>query len=198
MHAMGTVMVVVGCVGVLLISSPGEGRGGASHTGQVGWASWYGQAHEGRKTASGERFSRSQLTAAHRSLPLGTKVQVTNLRTGQQVVVKINDRGPHRGGKRRIIDLSEAAATRVGILARGTARVHVVVVEHASSVPPQTRMTRASTPSGWATTPRERPTVSSMMWPARALVGRDRGTRRVGGFEVLSARGSSRLSRLTS
>lgn len=181
MNAMGTVMVVVGCVGVLLISRPGEGRGGASPTGQVGWASWYGQAHEGRKTASGARFSRSQLTAAHRSLPLGTKVQVTNLRTGQQVVVTINDRGPQRGGKRRIIDLSEAAATRVGILARGTARVQVVVVEHASSVPPQTRMTRASTPSGWATTPQERPPVSSMMWPARALGGRDRGTRRVGG-----------------
>jgi rare lipoprotein A len=132
MNAMSTVMVVVGCVGVLLISSPGEGRVGASQAGQVGWASWYGQAHEGRKTASGERFSRSQLTAAHRSLPLGTKVQVTNLRTGQQVVVRINDRGPHGGGKRRIIDLSEAAAKRVGVLAQGTARVQVVVVEHAS------------------------------------------------------------------
>ena len=106
--------------------------GGPPKPGRWAWASWYGQAHEGRKTASGERFSRSQLTAAHRSLPLGTKVQVTNLWTGQQVVVKINDRGPHRGGTRRIIDLSEAAAKRVGILARGTARVQVVVVEHAS------------------------------------------------------------------
>jgi len=132
MNARSTVIAVVGCVGVLLISSPGEGRGRASQAGQVGWASWYGQAHEGRKTASGERFSRSQLTAAHRSLPPGTKVQVTNLGTGQQVVVTINDRGPHGGGKRRIIDLSEAAAQRVGVLARGTARVQVVVVEPAS------------------------------------------------------------------
>jgi rare lipoprotein A len=133
MNAMNTVMAIVGCVGVLLISSPGEGRGGAFQAGQVGWASWYGQAHEGRKTASGERFSRSQLTAAHRSLPLGTKVRVTNLRTGQQVVVIINDRGPHGGGgKGRIIDLSEAAAKRVGLLAQGTARVQVIVVEHAS------------------------------------------------------------------
>jgi rare lipoprotein A len=131
-NAMNTMMAIVGCVGVLLISSPGEGRGGASQAGQVGWASWYGQAHEGRKTASGERFARSQLTAAHRSLPLGTKVRVTNLRTGQQVLVIINDRGPHGGGKRRIIDLSEAAAKRVGLLAQGTARVQVVVVEHAS------------------------------------------------------------------
>jgi rare lipoprotein A len=97
-----------------------------------GWASWYGKPHEGRKTASGERFSRGQLTAAHRSLPLGTKVQVTNLQTGQHVVVRINDRGPHGGGKRCIIDLSEAAAKRVGVLARGAARVQVVVVENAS------------------------------------------------------------------
>jgi peptidoglycan lytic transglycosylase len=114
MNAMSTVMAVVGCVGVLLISSPGEGRGEASPAGQVGWGSWYGQAHEGRKTASGQRFSRLPLTAAHRSLPLGTKVQVTNLRTGQQVVVTLNDRGPHGAGKRRIIDLSEAAAKHAG------------------------------------------------------------------------------------
>ena len=73
-----------------------------------------------------------QLTAAHRSLPLGTKVKVTNLRTKQHVVVKINDRGPYGGGKGRIIDLSEAAAKRVGLLARGTERVQVVVVENAS------------------------------------------------------------------
>jgi rare lipoprotein A len=72
------------------------------------------------------------LTAAHRSLPLGTKVKVTNLRTGQHVVVRINDRGPHGGGKRRIIDLSEAAAKHVGLLARGMERVQVVVVGNAS------------------------------------------------------------------
>jgi rare lipoprotein A len=98
----------------------------------VGLASWYGKHHQGRKTASGERFSRGQLTAAHRSLPLGTKVKVTNLRTKQQVVVKITDRGPYGAGKRRIIDLSEAAAKRVGLLEHGTERVEVVVVENAS------------------------------------------------------------------
>jgi rare lipoprotein A len=132
MNAMSTVIAVVGCVGVLLISSPGEGRGRASQAGQVGWASWYGKHHQGQKTASGERFSRGQLTAAHRSLPLGTKVKVTNLRTKQHVVVKINDRGPYGGGKGRIIDLSEAAAKRVGLRERGTERVQVVVVENAS------------------------------------------------------------------
>jgi len=95
-------------------------------------ASWYGKLHQGRKTASGERFARGQLTAAHRSFPLGTKVKVTNLRTKQHVVVKINDRGPYGGGKGQIIDLSEAAAQRIGLRGRGTERVQVVVVENAS------------------------------------------------------------------
>src|SRR6266508_2188162 len=99
----------------------------SSKTGRTDWPI---NPSEGWKTASGERFSRGQLTAAHRSLPLGTKVKVTNLRTGQHVVVRINDRGPHGGGKRPIIDLSEAAAKRVGLLARGTERVQVVMVEN--------------------------------------------------------------------
>ena len=100
-------------------------------TRQVGLASWYGTRHQGRKTASGERFSRQQLTAAHRSLPLGTKVKVTNLRTKQRVVVKINDRGPYAGG-RRLIEFSEAAAKRIGLLEHGTERVELVVVKPAS------------------------------------------------------------------
>lgn len=129
---MRILLAILGLLGVLLTTVPDVAYGGSSQAGQVGWASWYGKHHEGRKTASGERFSRGQLTAAHRSLPLGTKVKVTNLRTGQQVVVRINDRGPHGGGKRRIIDLSEAAAKRVGLLERGTERVQVVVVEPAS------------------------------------------------------------------
>jgi rare lipoprotein A len=94
-------------------------------------ASWYGQRHQSRETASGERFTRGQLTAAHRSLPIGTKVKVTNLRTKQQVVVKINDRGPYGGGKSRIIDLSEAAAKRISMRERGTEWVQVVI-ENAS------------------------------------------------------------------
>jgi rare lipoprotein A len=131
---MQTLLAGLGIFGILLTTIPEVACGGSPQTGQVGWASWYGKPHEGRKTASGERFSRSQLTAAHRSLPLGTKVQVTNLRTGQQVVVKINDRGPHGGGKRRIIDLSEAAAKRIGIGPRGVEMVRVVVIEDASGV----------------------------------------------------------------
>ena len=111
---MRTLLAVLGLGGLLLMPLSDVADGGSSKTRQVGLASWYGKPHEGRKTASGERFSRELLTAAHRSFPLGTKVQVTNLRTGQHVVVRINDRGPHGGGKRRIIDLSEAAAKRVG------------------------------------------------------------------------------------
>jgi peptidoglycan lytic transglycosylase len=129
---MRTLLMVVGLCGLLLTPIPSVAHGGPVKATQVGFASWYGKYHQGRTTASGERFSRNQLTAAHRSLPLGTKVQVTNLRTQQQVVVKINDRGPYGGGKRRIIDLSEAAAKRVGLLEHGTERVEVVVVEKAS------------------------------------------------------------------
>jgi peptidoglycan lytic transglycosylase len=129
---MRILLVVLGLCGLLLMPLPDAADGGPSKTRQVGLASWYGTHHQGRKTASGERFSRGQLTAAHRSLPLGTKVKVTNLRTKQQVVVKITDRGPYGAGKRRIIDLSEAAAKRVGLLEHGTERVEVVVVENAS------------------------------------------------------------------
>jgi rare lipoprotein A len=129
---MRTLLVVVGLCGLLLMPLPEVADGGPSKTKQVGLASWYGKHHQGRKTASGERFSRGQLTAAHRSLPLGTKVKVTNLRTGQDVVVTINDRGPHGGGKRRIIDLSEAAAKRIGLVQRGVEQVQVVVVRRTS------------------------------------------------------------------
>ncbi len=88
---------------------------------QTGAASWYGKAHAGRKTASGERFDPNALTAAHRSLPFGTRVRVTNLENGKSVVVRVNDRGPFRGG--RIIDLSRAAARAIG--ASGVTRVSV-------------------------------------------------------------------------
>jgi rare lipoprotein A len=129
---MRTRLMLLGLCSLLLTPLPPVADGGPSTARQVGFASWYGTHHQGRQTASGERFSRRQLTAAHRSLPLGTRVQVTNLRTRQQVVVTINDRGPYGGGKRRIIDLSEAAARRVGLLEHGTARVEVVVIENAS------------------------------------------------------------------
>jgi rare lipoprotein A len=93
---------------------------------QYGVASWYGRHWRGRKTASGAFFDDRALTAAHRTLPLGSKVQVTNLNNGRSVVVKITDRGPTI--RRRLIDLSRAAAERIGFTHRGLARVRVQVV----------------------------------------------------------------------
>ncbi len=86
-----------------------------------GQASWYGEPFHGRRTASGEVFNMNELTAAHKTLPFGTRLRVRNLATGQDVLVRINDRGPHVRG--RIIDLSRAAAAQVGLLRSGTASV---------------------------------------------------------------------------
>jgi rare lipoprotein A len=90
---------------------------------QTGRASWY--SGSGR-TASGERCNPQALTAAHRSLPFGTRVQVHNVKNGRSVTVRINDRGPFYGG--RIIDVSKAAAGRLGLLGTGTAVVRLTVV----------------------------------------------------------------------
>jgi rare lipoprotein A len=103
----------------------------APNRGQVGVASWYGHRFHGRETASGERFSMMQLTAAHRNVPLGTKVIVTNLATNEAVEVRINDRGPFSETRRRIIDLSRAAADTIGLLSRGVGQVEVIVSEEA-------------------------------------------------------------------
>lgn len=86
-------------------------------------ASWYGERFNGLPTASGEPFDATELTAAHPSLPFGTRVQVTNLRNKRSVVVRINDRGPHTGD--RIIDLSASAAKKIGLLNVGVARVAI-------------------------------------------------------------------------
>ena len=80
----------------------------------TGMASWYGKQHHGRKTASGVKFNMNELTAAHKSLPFGTKVLVTNLNNQKKVIVTITDRGPFVKG--RIIDLSRAAARRLDIV----------------------------------------------------------------------------------
>ncbi|WP_254432396.1 septal ring lytic transglycosylase RlpA family protein [Magnetospirillum sp. SS-4] len=93
-----------------------------------GLASWYGAAYRGRPTASGERFDPADLTAAHPSLPMGTVVEVSRPERGRAVVVRINDRGPAGG---RVIDLSEAAARRLGMIAEGIAPVTVTVIGRA-------------------------------------------------------------------
>ncbi len=93
----------------------------------TGKASWYGGKFHGRKTASGERFNKNALTAAHRTLPFGTRVRVTNLSNQKSVVVRINDRGPF-GRRERIIDVSEAAAGRLGMKRAGVARIRLQVL----------------------------------------------------------------------
>ena len=91
---------------------------------QVGKASWYGPYHQGKETASGEAFDQNELTAAHPTLPLGTTATVTNLETGKSVDVKINDRGPYVKGRK--IDLSRAAAKKIGMTKKGVTKVKIV------------------------------------------------------------------------
>ena len=98
-----------------------------SHELGEGRASYYGAELAGRPTASGERFDPGEMTAAHPSLPFGTRLRVTNLRNGKSVVVRINDRGPFGHG--RVLDLSYAAAEVIGMIRRGTARVKMEVLK---------------------------------------------------------------------
>lgn len=92
-----------------------------------GSASYYSDSLEGRPTASGQRYRGSDLTAAHRTLPFGSRVRVTHLANGRSVVVRVNDRGPYAG--RRVIDVSRAAAGRLGMLDQGHARVRLELLE---------------------------------------------------------------------
>ena len=92
-----------------------------------GVASWYGRDFHGKTTANGERYNMYAMTAAHKLLPLGTKVRVTHLRNGKSIVVRVNDRGPFVGD--RIIDLSYASAKELGMIGTGTARVRVEAIE---------------------------------------------------------------------
>lgn len=94
---------------------------------EIGYASFYGDSFVGKVTASGEIYDANQLTAAHRSLPFGTKLKVTNLENRQSVVVRVNDRGPFVSG--RIIDLSNRAAKELGIIQKGMARVQIEIVK---------------------------------------------------------------------
>jgi hypothetical protein len=125
-------------IAVVALASPGTtGRADAQigriHPGQYvqfGVASWYGPWHQGRRTANGERFDMHKLTAAHKTLPLDSKVRVTNLANGKSVEVTINDRGPYVGD--RVIDLSERAAQRLGMKQQGVATVRVEVVDRST------------------------------------------------------------------
>lgn len=94
---------------------------------QTGVASWYGPDFHGRQTASGEVYDMDGLTAAHQTLPFGTRIRVENLENGKSVVVRINDRGPF--AKNRILDLSRRAARELDMIGPGTARVRITVLQ---------------------------------------------------------------------
>jgi rare lipoprotein A len=100
------------------------------HWYQIGRASWYGKLFQGQPTASGEDFDMNAMTCAHRSLPMGSLVKVTNLRNHKSVVLRVNDRGPVP--QNRIIDLSYAAARFLGFGGRGTAPVRVELISEGS------------------------------------------------------------------
>ena len=100
---------------------------------QTGVASFYGRECKDRRTASGERFDPNLLTAAHRTLPFGTRVKVTNLDNGKHVIVRINDRGPYAKG--RVLDLSRAAARKLGFVHEGVAYVRLDVLKERGGLP---------------------------------------------------------------
>lgn len=92
-----------------------------------GEASYYAEFHHGKKTANGERFNMHAMTAAHRTLPLGSKIKVTNLSNGKEVVLRVNDRGPY--AKNRVLDVSKGAAKKLGMIKTGTAKIRIQVLE---------------------------------------------------------------------
>jgi len=120
------------CAAALLLlagcgSAPKSGGSVSGGHSESGIASYYGNEFHGRKTANGERFDQGKLTAAHRTMPFGTRVKVTNTQNGKSVVVRINDRGPFAKG--RIIDLSSSAFKSIAHLGAGVVPVRVVVID---------------------------------------------------------------------
>jgi rare lipoprotein A len=105
---------------------PGENTPVGPGRPEVGLASWYGEPHHGQPTASGEIYDMNGLTAAHRTLPLGTRLRVVNLENGRVVRVRVNDRGPYVDG--RIVDLSREAARALDMEQRGVAPVRIEVI----------------------------------------------------------------------
>lgn len=132
--------LIMGCAvaGLIALSPKSEARPPADlgplpgvvqvAKGEVGVASWYGMERQGKPTASGELFDKDRLTAAHRKLPLGTTVRVTNLKNLKSALLRINDRGPGISG--RLIDVSWAAAKKLGFLGAGLTLVEVDVVSY--------------------------------------------------------------------
>ncbi len=125
MKTVPQVDVVVNADAVLDKAAPADVDEETKHLGD-GVASFYGNELAGNRTASGERFNPKELTAAHRTLPIGSKIRVTNKANGKSVVVRVNDRGPF--AKTRIIDLSHAAAQEISMVRAGTAKVSLELI----------------------------------------------------------------------
>jgi len=128
--AMGLLAWLAACQSTGPMAPSGQAPSGQPTFSQVGTASWYGRNHHGLTTASGEAFNMRAMTAAHRELPFGTMVRVTNVATGSAVTVRINDRGPYAQG--RIIDISRRGAQLLGFEQVGTAKVRVQVMAEES------------------------------------------------------------------
>jgi rare lipoprotein A len=111
--------------GLIPFADSATANSGIGHV-QKGIASFYHDSLHGRKTASGQVYNKHRLSAAHKTLPLGTRIQVTDAKTGRSIVVRVNDRGPFVKG--RIVDLSKEAAKELGIVDRGIARVDLKVL----------------------------------------------------------------------
>ncbi|WP_428293691.1 septal ring lytic transglycosylase RlpA family protein [Hydrogenophaga sp.] len=117
------VLALGGCAGPANHESAATASTTSGREVERGIASWYGEKFQGRRTASGESFDMNDFTAAHKTLPFGTRVRVRHATTGREVTVRINDRGPFTKG--RVIDLSRAAAEAIGIIQAGVAPVIV-------------------------------------------------------------------------
>jgi rare lipoprotein A len=138
-----------------------------------GIASWYGSKFHGRRTSSGEPYDMHLATAAHKSLPLPTYAEVTNLDNGRKIIVKINDRGPFKDG--RIIDLSYGAALRLGMIATGTARVDVRAIDVG------TWDRYAALDAQPAAAPAAEPAVGDGTWLQAGAYGRREGAEQLAG-----------------
>ena len=135
-------LILIVTTAIAAACAPYHSQRGATSFHQRGKASWYGPGFAGRKTANGERFNPNALTAAHRKLPFGTTVKVTNVDNGKSVVVRINDRGPYAGN--RVIDLSKAAAKRIGLISSGVGVVEIRALGAAAKPVAKPRLLLAS------------------------------------------------------
>ena len=124
--ALSLLALLAGCSTAVVTTPPTPAEPPAAGNEEVGYASWYGAQHQGKRTASGEVYDMNQLTAAHRTLPFGTRLLVTNRDTSQSAEVRVNDRGPFVKG--RILDVSYAAARQLGAVGAGIFPVRLRVI----------------------------------------------------------------------